>query len=97
MKAAYGGVDCFRAFTIWRVSKIIKTDAPLSNREWIGRMVELAKYGIVEEQVFPASSSGPGGTLEQSVSRGKSKMKISEDWSESVVCEKLQADFSQTT
>jgi len=86
-KGNYGGIDCFRAFTIWRFAKILDFAKALSNREWIDVMVQLAELGIVERHVFPAHS---GNTLEQSVSRGKTKLEISDDWLSSVLCEKFQ-------
>ncbi|MEX3314017.1 hypothetical protein [Sulfitobacter sp. PS-8MA] len=93
-KGKFGDIDCFRAFMIWKVAKTLKPVHPYSNREWVGMMQQLADQGAVERHVFPRNE---GLTLEQSVSRGKSKLSISQNWLDSEVCEKLQEYFSQTT
>ncbi len=86
-KGKLGDIDCFRAFSIWRVAQVVRPVRPHTNREWIEIMLQLADQGVVERHVFPRNK---GLTLEQSVSRGKSKLSISANWLNSEVCEKLK-------
>jgi hypothetical protein len=98
--APYQHIDCRRAYAIWdHVNTYIEEQnrSKLSNR---GLIQELQKLETKHAQLvskrqsllFPITTE----SLETSVSRGKTALKIDQTWS-SEVCEKLRRYYSQTT
>mgnify|MGYP006883068555 CR=1 FL=1 len=98
--APYQHIDCRRAYAIWEhVNTYIDEQdrSKLSNRGLIRRLQKLeAKHAQLvskrQSRLFPITTE----SLETSVSRGKSTLKIDQTWS-SEVCEKLRRYYSQTT
>ena len=85
-KALHQDIDCFRAFKVWEAKRMMGWVC--SNRGYVKLLQELEKLDAHSgDRVFPADLSIA--TLEQSLSRGKKKMAISDDWNTSKVCERI--------
>lgn len=85
-KSEYGSIDCIRAMYIWLyVHKLNKqADLSLENRHLIKQMQLLGERDCRIAKVFPPEHS----RLQSSVSTGKTKLEIDDQW-RSKVCEKL--------
>ena len=100
LKEAYQSYDCLRALVIWEhVQRYIPKElrSGITNRALIKIMQDgEAAYSLAgvqnSSELFPQTSA----TLETSLSRGRKKLKIDENW-ESEVCEKLIKSYPQTT
>lgn len=88
-KSELGNADSFRAYQSWHIVTSLNLNH-LSNREVIeiGRQLE-AYAGIPQdERAFPSHLDIP--TLEQSVSRGKTRLGFTGPW-ECQLCEEIKA------
>ena len=88
--AEYQGIDCRRALAIYQhvqLSIPLHERAAVTSRALINEMQHFCALGHLPSNLFPAAHA----TLEASVSRGRTKLKIDQDWASSV-CEKLLAN-----
>ena len=85
-KSEYGSIDFIRAMYIWLYVHKINKQAALSLKNWhlIKQMQLLGKRDSRIAKVFPPEHS----RLQSSVSTGKTKLEIDDQW-RSEVCEKL--------
>ena len=85
-KSEYGSIDCIRAMYIWLYVHKLNNQADLSlkNRHLIKQMQLLGERDSRIAKVFPREHS----RLQSSVSTGKTKLEIDDQW-RSKVCEKL--------
>jgi len=99
-KRAFEDINCLRAYAIWQyVQRNIPEEmrSGLSNRSLIAALSAIEKEA---EKTWPEQRkvlfSTMTANLEASISRGRTKLAIDENWN-SPVCEKLKLTFSQTT
>ena len=88
--AKYQGIDCRRALAIYQHVQLSipqQERAALTSRELINEMQHFCALGHLPRDLFPAAHA----TLEASVSRGRTILKIDQEWASSV-CEKLLAN-----
>lgn len=88
-KGELGDVDCFRAYQGWHIATSLNL-RHLSSREVIevGRQLEAHLRIPLQERAFPQHLDTP--TLEQSVSRGKTRLGFTGPW-ECQRCEEIKA------
>ena len=86
--------DNLRVFALWYMIKDWPQDkrSKITNRELI-LLAQEVSYSKNTKELFDDSMSS---NIEQSVSRGRTALKIDADWN-SEVCEKLYESISQTT